>query len=71
MSKEINEQQTTSTKTCIKEYLDRSLNEKILTIYNFPINPKEINKITLIGCGTAYHSCLMAKYLIRRILHRL
>ena len=22
----------------------------------------EISSITLIGCGTAYHSCLMAKY---------
>ncbi len=29
-----------------------------------PIDPKKINKIRLIGCGTAYHSCLMAKYWI-------
>ena len=25
-------------------------------------NIKEISSVTLIGCGTAYHSCLMAKY---------
>ena len=28
----------------------------------FPWKKNEINSITLIGCGTAYHSCLMAKY---------
>ena len=30
--------------------------------YNFPIKPQSINKIVLVGCGTAYHSCLVAKY---------
>jgi len=59
MSKEINEQSIT-TKKCINEYLDKSRNE--INIYNLPIDPKKINKIRLIGCGTAYHSCLMAKY---------
>ena len=59
MSKEIFEQPTTS-KNCINEYVD-SLRENI-NFYNFPINPNEINKITLIGCGTAYHSCMVAKY---------
>ena len=61
MSKEIDEQSIT-TKKCINEYLDKSRNE--INIYNLPINPKKINKIRLIGCGTAYHSCLMAKYWI-------
>ena len=60
MSKEINEQSITS-KTCLKEYIDHL--RKDINFYNFPINPNEINRITLIGCGTAYHSCLIAKYL--------
>ncbi len=59
MSKEINEQNITA-KTCIKEYVDQLRQD--INLYNFPINPKEINKIVLIGCGTAYHSCLTAKY---------
>ncbi len=59
MSKEINEQNIT-VKTCVKEYIDQLRKE--INIYNFPINPKEINKIVLIGCGTAYHSCITAKY---------
>ena len=59
MSKEIFEQPLT-VKTCISEYID-SLNKDI-NIYNFPIKPTKINKIVLIGCGTAYHSCLVAKY---------
>ena len=60
MSKEINEQPITSM-ACIKEYIDHL--RKDINFYNFPIKPSKINKITLIGCGTAYHSCLMAKYL--------
>ena len=59
MSKEIFEQPTT-VKNCINEYID-SL-KKDINLYNFPITPKEINKIVLIGCGTAYHSCLVARY---------
>jgi len=59
MSKEIFEQSTT-VKNCINEYID-SL-KKDINIYNFPIKPEKINKIVLIGCGTAYHSCLVAKY---------
>ena len=61
MSKEIDEQSFT-TKKCINEYLDKSRNE--INIYNLPIDPKKISKIRLIACGTAYHSCLMAKYWI-------
>jgi len=59
MSKEINEQSITA-KTCIKEYVDQLRND--INLYNFPIKPKEIKKIILIGCGTAYHSCITAKY---------
>ena len=59
MSKEVFEQSNTI-KKCLSEYTD-SL-KKDINIYNFPIEPKKINKIILIGCGTAYHSCLVAKY---------
>jgi len=59
MSKEINEQNIT-TKTCIKEYVDQLRQD--INLYSFPIKPEEIKKIVLIGCGTAYHSCFMAKY---------
>ena len=64
MSKEINEQSITS-KTCLKEYIDHL--RKDINFYNFPINPNEVNRITLIGCGTAYHSCLIAKYLFEEL----
>jgi glutamine---fructose-6-phosphate transaminase (isomerizing) len=59
MAKEIEEQPTTL-KTGIKEYVDNIKND--INIYNFPWKINEINSITLVGCGTAYHSCLMAKY---------
>jgi len=64
MSKEINEQSVTS-KACLKEYIDHL--GKDINFYNFPINPNEVNKITFIGCGTAYHSCLIAKYLFEEL----
>ena len=59
MAKEI-EEQPVSIKTGIKEYLDSVNNE--INIFNFPWKINEIKSVTLIGCGTAYHSCLMAKY---------
>ncbi len=59
MAKEIEEQPLTL-KNGIKEYIDNSNND--INIYNFPWKISEISSITLIGCGTAYHSCLMAKY---------
>ena len=59
MSKEIFEQPITA-KNCINEYVD-SLREDI-NFYNFPIKLESIDKIVLIGCGTAYLSCLVAKY---------
>ena len=59
MAKEIEEQPITL-KNGIKEYVDH-LNNNI-NIFNFPWKDKEFSSITLIGCGTAYHSCLMAKY---------
>ena len=59
MAKEIEEQPTTL-KNCIKEYIDNINND--INIHNFPWDLKKISFVTLIGCGTAYHSCLMAKY---------
>ena len=59
MAKEIEEQPLTL-KNGIKEYIDNANDD--INIYNFPWKKNEISSITLIGCGTAYHSCLMAKY---------
>jgi len=59
MSKEIFEQPIT-VKNGINEYIDKIKND--INLYNFPIDPKSIEKIILIACGTAYHSCLVAKY---------
>ena len=59
MSKEIFEQPITI-KNGINEYVDKIKND--INLYNFPIDPKSIKKIVLIACGTAYHSCLVAKY---------
>ena len=64
MAKEIEEQPSTI-KTGIKEYLDNVNND--INIFNFPWKMEEIKSITLIGCGTAYHSCLMAKYWIEEL----
>ena len=59
MAKEIEEQPITL-KNCINEYIDTINND--INISNFPWDLKDISSITLIGCGTAFHSCLMAKY---------
>jgi glutamine---fructose-6-phosphate transaminase (isomerizing) len=59
MAKEIEEQPTTL-KNCINEYIDTINND--INIYNFPWDIKKISSVILIGCGTAYHSCLIAKY---------
>ena len=59
MSKEIFEQPITI-KNCMNEYIDKIRNQ--INLYDFPIQPNKIVKITLIACGTAYHSCLVAKY---------
>ena len=59
MAKEIEEQPLTL-KNGIKEYIDTVNND--INIYNIPWKKDEISAITLVGCGTAYHSCLMAKY---------
>ncbi len=64
MAKEIEEQPSTI-KNGINEYIDMS--NKDINIYNFPWKSNEIASITLIGCGTAYHSCLMAKYWFEEI----
>jgi len=59
MAKEIEEQPTTI-KNCVNEYVDKANGD--INIYNFPWNAKEISSVVLIGCGTAYHSCLIARY---------
>ncbi len=59
MAKEIDEQPITL-KNCVNEYIDK--HNKEINIYNFPWNISEISSVVLIGCGTAYHSCLVAKY---------
>ena len=64
MAKEIDEQPTTI-KNCINEYIDKKNND--INIFNFPWKSQEISSIVLIGCGTAYHSCLMAKYWFEQI----
>ena len=64
MSKEIFEQPIT-VKKCVSEYIDNL--KKDINIFNFPIDPREIKKIYLIGCGTAYHSCLITKYWIEEL----
>ncbi len=64
MAKEIDEQPITI-KNCINEYIDKKNND--INIFNFPWKAKNISSILLIGCGTAYHSCLMAKYWFEQI----
>ncbi len=59
MAKEIEEQPLTIN-NCLNEYIDK-FNRRI-NIYNFPWKINEISSVVLIGCGTAYHSCLVAKY---------
>jgi len=59
MAKEVEEQPTTI-KNCVNEYIDKVNND--INIFNFPWKLNEFSSIMLIGCGTAYHSCLMAKY---------
>ena len=59
MAKEIDEQPITI-KNCVNEYIDK-INRQI-NIYNFPWKINQLSSVVLIGCGTAYHSCLVAKY---------
>ena len=59
MSKEIFEQPITI-KNCMNEYVDKIRNQ--INLYDFQIQPDKIEKVILIACGTAYHSCLVAKY---------
>ncbi|MDC3161141.1 glutamine--fructose-6-phosphate transaminase (isomerizing) [Candidatus Pelagibacter sp.] len=59
MEKEIDEQPSTIN-ACINEYVDKHNN--LINIYNFPWKINSIRSVMLIGCGTAFHSCLVAKY---------
>ena len=64
MSKEIHEQPFTLD-SCLKEYTDRLRRE--INLFNFSFDMKKIQKIVLVGCGTAYHSCLIARYWLEQI----
>ncbi len=64
MAKEIDEQPTTI-KNCVNEYINK-INKEI-NIFNFPWKANEISSVVLIGCGTAYHSCLMGKYWLEKL----
>ena len=59
MEKEIDEQPSTIN-ACINEYIDKHNNQ--INIYNFPWKISSVKSVMLIGCGTAFHSCLIAKY---------
>lgn len=64
MQKEIFEQPK-SVKSCINEYVDHLRDD--INIYNFPWDITKINSVVLIGCGTAYHACMIAKYWIEEL----
>ena len=59
MEKEIDEQPTTIN-DCINEYVDKYNNK--INIFNFPWKINSLKSVVLVGCGTAYHACLVAKY---------
>ena len=63
MEKEIDEQPATIN-DCINEYVDKYNNQ--INIYNFKWKISSLKSIVLIGCGTAYHSCLVAKYWLEK-----
>ncbi len=64
MAKEIDEQPITI-QNCIREYIDNINND--INFYNFPWKMNDISSVILIGCGTAYHSCLVAKHWIEEL----
>jgi len=64
MLKEIFEQPRVLDET-IQTYVD--LNNHSIHLPNFAFDLKEINKITIIACGTSYYAGLAAKYLIEEI----
>jgi glutamine---fructose-6-phosphate transaminase (isomerizing) len=64
MLKEIYEQPRVLEET-IQAYVD--LSNSSIHLPNFGFDLKEINKITIIACGTSYYSGLCAKYLIEEI----
>ncbi len=64
MQKEIFEQPN-SVKSCINEYVDHLRDD--INIYNFPWDITKIDSVVLIGCGTAYHACMVAKYWIEEL----
>lgn len=61
MLKEIYEQPRVLEET-ISAYVDES--NKAIHLPNFAFNLDEINKITIVACGTSYYAGMVAKYLI-------
>lgn len=64
MLKEIYEQPRVLEET-IQTYVD--LSSSSIHLPNFAFDLKEINKITIVACGTSYYSGMCAKYLIEEI----
>ncbi len=64
MLKEIYEQPRVLEET-IQAYVD--LSSDSIHLPNFSFDLKEINKITIVACGTSYYAGLCAKYLIEEI----
>src|SRR5690606_6060618 len=49
----------------IDQYLD--LKNNSIHLPNFPFDLKEIDKITIIACGTSYYAGMVGKYLIESL----
>lgn len=80
-SKKIKNLTKESSKKCFKYFMEKEIYETpsaILSTYKSIINLKNIKifelikeskKITFIGCGTAYHACLVGKYYFEKYLN--
>ena len=63
MAKEIHEQPEVVGHT-LAHYIDMSA--QLLKPFAFPTDPKSLNRVSIIGCGTAYMAGMVAKYWIER-----
>ena len=64
MEKEIH-QQPRSVGDTFRQFIDHD--HGMISLPYIKINWQKINKVHLIGCGTAYYSCLIAKYFFEKI----
>lgn len=62
MQKEIFEQPRV-----IKDILDNYVSGENIILPNFPFDLKEIDKITIVACGTSYYAGMVGKYLIESL----